>query len=160
MREMWDSFPPTVCGQPNIDHQMELLISRWHAILYPHLPRIDRFRSQIIFNCAHSFSRPTFFLFPLPVHYCNGLDLDPAFIIFFFYSRHFLCFYGQFSIIPGPAINAIWLLFLWIVKNGDNSKLFSIILPIWGFSSFSSCYTCSEIAPHPPTLNYPSSNEN
>ena len=37
-RETWDSIPPTVCDRPNIDYQMELLISRWHAIFNPPSP--------------------------------------------------------------------------------------------------------------------------
>lgn len=112
--------------------QVELLISRWHAILYPpptpHLPRIDHFRSHIILNCAHSFSRPTFFLFFLPLHYCNGLEPDPALILLLFKAFSSLSWaifhYPRPSLID--SINAIWLFFpLWIAKNGKKKAVFN-----------------------------------
>lgn len=128
---------------------MESLISRWRAILTPHLPRIDHFRTHIILNCTHSFSRPTFFLFFLPLHYCNGLESDLALILLLF--KAFSSLSWAIFHYPWPSlidsINAIWLFPpVDSEKWGKKRKLFSIILPIRWFSWFSFCYSRSEIA--------------
>lgn len=119
----------------------------FHPSSTPHLPRIDQFRSH---NCARSFSRPTFFIFFLPLHYCNGLEPNPALILLLFKTFSLLSW--AIFYYPWPStidsINAILLFFFFPVdsEKWGKRKLFSIILPIRWFSWFSSSYTRSEIA--------------
>lgn len=111
MRETQVFLPPTVCDRPDIDWSDGVLNFKMaHHSLPPH-PTPPHFRSHIILNCAHSFSRPTFFLFFLPLHYCNGLELALALILLLF--KAFPSLSWAIFHYPWPSlidsINAIWL---------------------------------------------------
>lgn len=95
----------------------------------PYLPRIDHFRPLNILNGAHSFSRPTFFLFFMTQYYCNGLGPDTALILLFLLFKSYSSLSWAIFHYPWPShvdsINAVDFYFFWLVKNGEKEAVFN-----------------------------------